>query len=258
MPKAQSMISAAIGIFAITGVGSATAADLPARTYTKAPPVAPAYNWTGCYVGAEGGGNWGRTDSIAVNTPGGVFIGLPITNRYDLAGGLAGGTAGCNYQTGQFVIGIEGDASWTNKSGSANDVAPFPVTSTNNLEERWFDTVRGRVGYAWDKVLLYATAGGAFAGTRLTLCTVAAICAADSETRSGWTAGAGVEFAVLDNWSVKLEYLHADFGSKNYFSPLRVLPGATFDTRSVSLTDDMVRVGVNYRFNWNGPVVARY
>jgi outer membrane immunogenic protein len=248
----------AVAAISFFGAGSvALAADLPARTYTKAPVVvaAPVYNWTGCYIGAEGGGNWGRANTTNLT---GAATGLPLTAGYNLSGGLAGGTIGCNYQTGHLVIGIEGDASWTNKSGSANDIAPFNLTTVNTLKERWFDTVRGRIGYAWDRVLVYATAGGAFAGTNLRVTDILGNSAFDSQTRSGWTAGVGIEYAFLDNWSVKLEYLHADFGSKTYINPAQVINGATFNTRSISLTDDLVRVGINYRFGWGGPVVAKY
>jgi outer membrane immunogenic protein len=242
----------------ISAVG-ASAADMAPR-YTKAAPVvaAPLYSWTGCYVGVEGGGNWGRVSTTAASGPVGVF-GFPITNNYDLSGGLAGGTVGCNYQVSSWVLGVEGDASWTNKSGIANDIPPFTTTSTSAFKENWFDTIRGRIGYAWGKVLIFGTGGAAFAGTRTDVCTITLVCVSDSRTRSGWVAGAGLEVGVWDNWTVKLEYLHADFGHANYIDPEVTIGGAgTFRTRSIGLTDDVVRVGVNYRFGWAGPVVAKY
>jgi outer membrane immunogenic protein len=248
-------LALAISVLAVSAV-SASAADMaPAPVYSKAPVVvAPVYSWTGCYLGVEGGGNWGRTSSTAVTSPNPADVGLLITNKYDLSGGLAGGTVGCNYQVSSVVFGVEGDISWTNKSGSAGEIPPFTPTTANYVKENWFDTARGRIGYAWNTLLLYGTAGGAFAGTNLNVCNVAGVCASDSQNRTGWVAGAGIEFGFLENWSVKLEYLHADFGTKNYLSP----PVGTFNTRGVSLTDDVVRVGVNYRFNWGSPVVARY
>jgi outer membrane immunogenic protein len=253
-------LALAVSILAISAV-SASAADLAARPYSKAPAMvaAPIFSWTGCYIGIEGGGNWGRAGTTAVTSPTPAFVGLPLTNNYDLSGGLVGGTVGCNYQASNWVFGIEGDVSWTNKSGSANDIAPFTTTSTNQLREKWFDTVRGRVGYAWDRVLFYGTAGGAFAGTTTDVCAIQGICVSSSRTRSGWVAGAGLEYAFWDNLSVKLEYLHADFGSANYIDPPVVVAGAgTFNARSIRLTDDIVRVGLNYRFGWGGPVVAKY
>jgi outer membrane immunogenic protein len=245
-------------IAAVAFVTPAFAADLLARPYTKAPAVvvAPVFSWTGCYIGIEGGGNWGRAGTTAVSAPNPAHIGLPMTNDYDLSGGMVGGTVGCNYQASNWVFGIEGDASWTNKSGSTNNIAPFNTTATNQLRENWTDTVRGRIGYAWDRVLFYGTAGAAFTGTSFDICT--AICLGDSETRSGWVAGAGVEYAFWDNLSLKLEYLHADFGTKNYIDPSVTIGTATFDARGIRLTDDIVRVGLNYRFGWGGPVVAKY
>jgi len=251
-----------VGILSIAGfVGAASAADLPARTYTKASAViaAPIYSWTGCYVGIEGGGNWGRAGTTAVTSPDPAGVGLPITNKYNLSGGLAGGTVGCNYQVSNWVFSIEGDASWTNTSGTTYDIAPFTKTSTNNLQEKWFDTVRARVGYARDRLLFFGTAGGAFAGTTMSNCTVTGVCVSDSQTRSGWVVGGGIEYAFWDNLSLKLEYLHADFGTKNYINPPVFIAGTgAFNTRSISLTDDVVRVGLNYRFGWGGPVVAKY
>jgi outer membrane immunogenic protein len=258
------------GLLSVAGfVGAASAADLPASTYTKAPAVvaAPVYNWTGCYIGVEGGGNWGRAGTTAATSVSPRDVGLPTTPNYNLSGGLVGGTAGCNYQVSNWVFGFEGDASWTKKSGNTNEIAPFTTTTTNTLQEKWFDTVSGRVGYAWDRVLIFGTAGGAFAGTTYTDCNntapFVAGCLSDSQTRSGWVAGAGVEYAFWNNLSVKLEYLHADFGSKTYINtPVTVVTAPstffTFGSRSIRLTDDVVRVGLNYKFDFGSPVVAKY
>jgi outer membrane immunogenic protein len=245
----------AIGILALGTVLPALAADLPARTYSKAPviAVAPAYSWTGCYIGIEGGGNWGRTRSTSASGPPGV--GLPITGNFDLSGGIAGGTVGCNYQVSNWVFGIENDFSWTNKSGTANDLPPFNTAASNLIREKWIDTLRGRIGITWDRALFYGTAGAAFADTSITVCNV--VCVGDSKTRSGWVAGAGIEYGVWQNLSLKIEYLHVDFGSKNYIDPPVFNGIGTVVTRSVRLTDDMVRVGLNWRFG-NGAVVAKY
>ena len=265
-------IASAVVMLAV-GVVNASAADLSAKPYLKAPlmaAAAPSYGWTGCYVGIEGGGNWGRAGATALTSLTPADVGLPFSSDYDLSGGLVGGTVGCNYQVGRWVIGIEGDGSWTNKTGSAFDEAPFDPTTTSTLREKWFDTLRGRVGYAWDRVLIFGTGGGAFAGTTLDVCTITAVCASDSQIRTGWVAGGGIEFSFWDNFSLKVEYLHADFGRKNYFDPpLVTAPPAsnapavgpippTFHTRGVPLTDDVIRVGLNYHFGSNAPVVAKY
>jgi outer membrane immunogenic protein len=225
----------------------ATAADMAARApiYTKAPPMVAVYNWTGCYLGGEGGGAWGRSRDY------GAVSGNAFTNSFNLSGAIAGGTLGCNYQVSSVVLGVEGDISWTNKSGSGTDI--LVPTTTNTTSEKWLDTVRGRVGFAWDRVLLFATGGGAFSNVSFSACnSVTGLCDSGSQNRSGWTVGGGLEWAFADNWSAKFEYLHVDLGTGN----LGAAP--TFAARNIPVTDDLVRVGVNYRINWGGPVVARY
>jgi len=229
----------------------AFSADLPVRApVVKAPMVAPLWRWTGCYIGVEGGGAWGRTHNVDTS-PG--FIDLPVTNPFRLSGGLAGATVGCNYQIDKWVIGIEDDFSWTNKRGIANEIPPFGTANTVAVRERWIDTLRGRLGFtfgAQDQVMLYVTGGGAFAGTTATTCLPGVFCNSASATRTGWTVGAGGEWAIFPAspvpsnwWSVKIEYLYVDFGSKNYsFDP-------TLTTnKSISLNDHIVRAGLNWHF----------
>jgi outer membrane immunogenic protein len=139
--------------------GPALAADMPVKApIYKAPP---AFNWTGCYLGIEGGSIWGR--SRATNADPAVNFGVPRTSDFNLSGGLAGGTVGCNYQTGSFVIGIEDDISWTNKTGTTSEIPPFAATTTDQISERWIDTLRGRAGWAWDRFFVYGTGGAAWA-----------------------------------------------------------------------------------------------
>jgi outer membrane immunogenic protein len=233
---------------------SASAADLA----TKAPDVVPvAYNWSGCYLGIEGGGNWGHTNQTAVTPLNPADNGLPITGNYNMNGGLLGGTLGCNYQVSNWVFGIENDFSWTNASGNVSDLPPFAARSNNPIREEWIDTLRGRIGIAWDRALLYGTGGAAFARADLTKC-AAGVCFDQAQTPVGWAAGAGLEYAVWQNLSVKIEYLHIDLGTSRYFDPKIVIGAATIVTRDVRFTDDIVRAGLNWRFNWGGPVVARY
>jgi outer membrane immunogenic protein len=167
---------------------------------------------------------------------------MPITASFDdMVGAMAGATVGCNYQAGKnFVFGIESDLSWTNASGTS------PYSQTN---EHWLDTLRGRVGYAWNRTLLYGTAGVAFAGTSTNICNMAAgACVSSSQTRTGWVAGAGVEYAISKDISVKFEYLHADFGAGGYASTALAAGQGTIATRNIKLTDDIVRVGANWSF----------
>jgi outer membrane immunogenic protein len=227
-------------------------------TYAKVPlSVAQAFDWTGCYVGVEGGGNWGRSEQIARSGP---DAGASITGGFGLSGGMAGGTVGCNFQINSLVVGIENDYSWTNKKGSTTDRLPFNTAATSSTNENWIDTLRGRVGYSWDRYLLYATGGAAWAGTSVTVTNLVSV--TDSQTRTGWVAGVGGEWAAWSGpWgalTLKLEYLHADFGNHDHINPPVVTPSGTRATRDVKLTDDMFRVGMNLKFNWGGPVLAKY
>jgi outer membrane immunogenic protein len=205
------------------------------------------FSWTGCYAGVEGGGIWGRSKDIGAD-PTRRDFGLPINNGFNLSGGLVGGTVGCNYQISNWVFGVENDISWTDAKGSAFDIPPFNTGATSQTSEKWLDTLRGRIGFAWVRALFYGTGGAAFADTTVQVCGVIT-CLSDSQTRTGWVAGGGVEYAAWDHVTLKLEYLHADFGSSTYFNPsVQTAPGHTIVTRDVSLTNDIVRAGVNYKF----------
>jgi outer membrane immunogenic protein len=222
----------------------AGAADL--SPITKAPPMAPVvhYTWTGCYLGIEGGGAWGHSDQIA---GGPLGFGTVTGNGYDMSGGLIGGTGGCNYQFNQFVVGLEGDMSWTDKSGSTHESALFTTTTVVGTNEHWLATVRGRLGWTpVDRWLLYVTGGFAAADVEATIATTTIGSFSDTQTRTGWTAGVGVETAFWTNWSAKLEYLHVEFSSQQYFNPS---PAVGVNIRSdVPLTNDIVRGGLNFHF----------
>ncbi len=257
---------------------------------TKAPPlVAPTsavFNWRGCYVGVAGGGAWGRshhdtngtllTQTALLPPP---AVPIAITGDFDVSGAIIGGTTGCNLlQSGNWVFGVESDFSGTTKKGSTLDLASFTaavgISENSETSERWLSTNRVRVGYAWDNWLLYATAGAAVGDVRIQACdaTVSAVgCLSESHTRAGWTVGGGVEWAFMPNWSAKLEYLYADFGRTDYFNPppfaVQQPPsnvgGIANRTGGVFLNDNIVRVGVNWRFNLDlgktpTPVVTKY
>jgi outer membrane immunogenic protein len=212
----------------------------------SAADLAVPFSWTGCYVGVEGGGIGGRSKDTAAD-PTRADFGRPFNNGFDLTGGLVGGTAGCNYQVSNWVFGGENDISWTNASGSALDIAPFNTGATSQTEEKWLDTLRGRIGFAWDRALFYGTGGAAFADTTVQVCGL--VCVSDSKTLTGWTAGGGIEYAAWDHVTLKVEYLHAEFGTSIYINPsVQEAPGRTIVTRDVPLTNDIVRAGVNYKF----------
>lgn len=251
-------------IVSLAAMGQAMAADLAARPYLKAPPpVVAVYNWTGFYIGVNGGGGWGRSryDFVNVGTS---------TGNFDVSGGLAGGTAGYNYQAGQWVVGVEGDIDWsgvrgTNGNRSATAVCNGPVAAGGTgfacaTENSWIGTVRGRVGFAVNNVLFFGTAGVAFGDVkaRITSDPGLATFGGGTSTQVGWTAGAGIEWGFLPNWSLKGEYRYVDLGSFTC-AQQTVVGGAGCSgvtPTSVNFRENIGLVGINYRFG--GPVVARY
>ena len=158
--------------------------------------MAQVYNWTGFYVGANGGGGWGHSwwDANAAGIK--------------LSGGQAGGTAGYNWQFGNTVLGIEGDLDWSNIKGTTSSgLCPFGCSTSDT----WLSTVRGRAGYAFGGILPYVTGGLAVGDIRANMPGFAVA----STTNAGWTVGGGVEFALPGNWTAKAEYLHVDLGRFN-------------------------------------------
>lgn len=237
---------------------AASAADFPVAPPMKAALPAPIlFSWTGCYVGIEGGGASGQGEQIANSFPNPAIVGSPtITGGMTIKGAIAGGTVGCNIQMSNFVVSGEADFSWTNKRGSKNDLPPWPTAEVSETREKWLDTFRGRFGYAIDRFMVYGTAGVAVAGTTVSAVNPGVSAISESRTRTGWVAGLGGEFAVWTGGAfdvtLKVEYLHAGFETKQYFAANGVVP-----IRDVKLTDDIIRAGLNVKFNW-GPVVARY
>ena len=232
-------------LLSISGlVGAASAADLATRPYTKAPSAF--YNWTGFYIGANGGYGWGSASSYGV--PGG------IPTNHDPSGALAGGQIGYNWQTGLWVYGLEADGDWANIRGSA--LCPNPIASCAS-DTRALASFRGRLGWATGPVLLYGTGGLGYANTRFSALTVVgglpALGATGSYTtdRWGFAAGAGIEYGFTPNWSAKLEYMHYGFGTVT--APVGTLDSSPVATR---LRVDTVKVGINYR--WGGPIASTY
>jgi outer membrane immunogenic protein len=244
------LTTAALG--ALLVAGPALAADLSMPMPYKSPAYAPVpyFTWTGCYLGGHVGGGWGRKDfSDAAGTN---FIGTTVQD--DTGGFLGGGQIGCNYQFAtSVVLGIEADASWADISGDS----PNPLIPGDSVHARTdlLTDVTGRLGWTWNRWLVYAKGGVAWAHDNYDVLTPGADFSA-SETRTGWTVGAGVEWAFLDNWSAKLEYLHYDFGGRDLTltDPVAGTIGTHIDQRI-----DTVKLGLNYRF-WAGPasIVARY
>jgi outer membrane immunogenic protein len=239
---------------------AAHAADLAVKA--PPPPPVPVFSWTGFYVGANIGGAWSNnrwTDSVFLtnfnNGNNGVFIG--------------GGQVGGNYQIGQFVIGGEWDFDWAANNNNNNGVI-IPgvgnIVVTNN--NRWITTVAARFGWAIDHWLLYGKAGGGWVGSNNfsvanTTTGVSFNCgtlgfSSCNNSTGGWLVGAGFEYAFTNNWTVKLEYDYLGLGNRTFFVPAGApfLAGDTFTTNNRNV--QMVKVGVNYLFNWGAPVAARY
>jgi outer membrane immunogenic protein len=167
--------------------------------------------------------------------------------RYDLNGVALGAQVGFNYQSDNFVFGIEADGAWTDLDDTEEE--QFIVFTTDaEAEVEWLATVRGRIGYAWDRFLVYGTGGIAFAGVDTDV-TTSFIIGSNSETESathvGWTAGLGIEGMITEHVSLRVEYLHADFGKENfdYFN------GSFLESNGEADLDvDIVRLGVNWYF----------
>jgi outer membrane immunogenic protein len=206
---------------------AAQAADLRAPSYKAPAYTAPSYaNWSGLYVGIVGGYGFGKSSWSNA---------LATTGDFNVKGAMAGGTVGYNFQTGSWVWGLEGDidASWM--KGTAGAAVCTPDCETKNS---WLGTARARLGYAaWSNWLPYITGGAAFGDIKAT-----AGGASVSKTNVGWTAGVGLEYAFLGNWSTKVEYLYADLGKASCGAAT-----CGVDT-DIKFKANLVRVGLNYRF----------
>jgi outer membrane immunogenic protein len=267
-----------VGIAAIASLltTSALAADLAPRAYTKAPPpLVAVYDWTGFYIGGNVGYSWGRsstTQAFSDSVTGTVLSAAPT--KFDLNGVIGGGQIGYNWQLpSPWLIGLEADLQGSGIKGSDSQTrspAFFDATSTGVTKSiDWFGTVRGRVGFlVTPQWLLYGTGGLAYGETKSSFTTTdlafgcipnATLCAngASSGIRAGWTAGAGAEAMLAPNWSVKVEYLYVDLGGRSMNIPAFTLPAIVFSA-STPFREQIARVGLNYHFDWAGPVVARY
>jgi outer membrane immunogenic protein len=242
-----------LGSVALVALGLGTPAAFAAEMAVPAPAPAPlpAYTWSGCYVGASAGTSSGSSQHFRTSD------GAPITESFDLSGFIGGGQLGCNWQWGAWVFGIEGDGSAVNKSGQGFELDPIPRPNTNwisQTQERWFVTARGRLGltnFWWfgDKTMVYVTGGGAWAkidASEFLTTNIIGTGHQESNTRSGWTVGGGIEYALGYGWSAKGEFLYADFGTFNTFTSLPF--GTTNIARDVKVKDYVWRAGMNYKF----------
>jgi outer membrane immunogenic protein len=247
------------------------------------PPPPPLPSWTGFYIGGDLGGAWAHSSGTTIfdDGDGGLFA---ANNSFNRSGFIGGVYAGYNWQVANWVLGIEGDWSWTDRNGGSfcrsTDFVDVGCIDTGrgaifaDAHNDWIATLRGRLGYTFGPVMFYGTGGGAWARNSLTL---TADCRVDgcgflddpgefgsatfSNTRGGWVAGLGLEWMVSPNWLIRGEWLHADFGDRS--GVLNIPTGIVGTTQTVAwnrnLTLDIARFGIAYKFDWGkSPVVARY
>ena len=241
---------ASAGVLALAG--SAFAADLPSRA---PPPVylppALIFTWTGVYVGGQIGYGWG-TDGGNVSVPfaggiaGGGYGGSP-------SGVIGGAHAGYNYQIQQWVLGLEGDVNGTSLSDTVVSPGGLAGLSSNTRTDIQ-GSIRGRLGVAWDRALIYATGGAAFGGFNTSYAYPVGGSSSFSNTRIGWTVGGGIEYAITNNWSVQVEYRYTDFGR------FTDMPGGLGMVDQHHFTQNQVQAGFSYKFDMFNPtpVVAKY
>ena len=226
------------------------AADLPTRKAPAPYVPAPVFTWAGFYVGGQLGYSWDSDRTTEFVTATGAATGF--TRAFSPKGVVGGAHVGYNIQSGSFVYGLEADLE------AAGISAPRYVNVIGSGTEgklNFQGSLRGRVGYSFGNVLLYTTGGIAFANIKETYFTGGGVRESFSGTKAGWTLGAGIEYAINNNWSVRAEYRYTDFGNWRNNS-LVVFPGFTDRNQQREQT---VRIGVTYRFGGSaGPVVARY
>ncbi|NVN86442.1 MAG: porin family protein [Rhodopseudomonas sp.] len=241
-----------VGLIALGVAAPAVAADLPARAYTKAPAyVAAVYDWSGFYIGANGG--WGTSRKcwdysgtaaarLAVNVSEGC---------HDADGAVAGGQIGYNWQMGSWVFGLEAQGDWADLKGT--NVSLFDGRFTNQSKIDGLGLFTGRVGYAWNNALLYVKGGAAVAHDKYDyrVTGAAAVTGTAGETRWGAAVGTGFEYGFTPNWSFAVEYDHMFLGSRDITF---TSPATTVDR--IKQDVDLVTARINYR--WGGPVVAKY
>jgi outer membrane immunogenic protein len=250
----RQFLMASIGAIAFTG--SALAAEpLPP------PPPAPIFSWTGLYLGGQVGYSWDQ-DSVTAFFPGLIFSRFPafgVVSFSDRPEGVIGGAhLGYNLQINQWVIGLEGTVDGTSISRTGL-FSPFGFATFDSFSEVQ-GSIRLRGGIAFDRVLLFATGGAAFAGIEndYTTSLPVFLTESDSKTRSGWTVGGGLEYAVTNNWSIQAEYRYSDFGHTiDYPFAVLVSPFATLSVQH-HLTQNQVQFGFSYKFDTLAPVAARY
>jgi outer membrane immunogenic protein len=241
--KNSKLFFAVVAVSATLGISVAQAADLPMKAMPYAAPAA-VFSWTGFYIGAHIGGGFATSD-WADTFPG--FVGVGDANPHP-SGFLGGGQIGYNYQMNNIVLGVEGEGTWANLNNNVSSCFQ-DVTQSCSTKATGFATVTGRLGLTWDRALFYAKGGAAWGHFKYENPDPVFGASPNyfaNESRSGWTVGAGIEQALGNNWSVKLEYDYLDFGAST-----PTFAGSAGDTFTETITNrvQMVKFGANYLFH---------
>ena len=252
LKKMKKVLLVTASLIALGAAAPAVAADLAARPYTKAPPmIAAVYDWSGFYIGVNGGGGWSRNnwDAVAPN----ALIGPE--GSHDASGGTVGGQVGYRWQAGPWVFGLEAQGNWADFHGS-NASLLFGPGFVNHSKVEAFGLFTGQVGYAVNNVLLYVKGGAAVTANKYHINTGAGALFATTgdDTRWGGAIGAGLEYGFAPNWSIGVEYNHIFLQDRTY--TFTTPAGVFFGTDRVSQDVDLVTARLNYKFG--GPVIAKY
>ena len=256
------LIALLSGVISLGAMGAASAADMAVKARPLPPPV-PVFSWTGCYIGGFVGGATPDRDVRAVDLNGYNRLGDTWFYSTDSTF-IGGGTLGCNYQAGAFVIGVEGEAGYLRSRGAALDplspFIPLDTVSSTRLGD-WYAVVAGRAGFAVDRTLFYVKGGAAFIDVNVS--TIDAnpaggntIFATGGDTRTTWALGGGIEYAFTNNWTIKGEYLYLDTRETINACGNATVGGARFCWSHDVPGLHTGKVGLNYKFG--GPVVAKY
>jgi|SRR5581483_4601244 len=256
MRRHMRLVVAAAALLGICANGVASAADLAVKAPRAAPT--PLYNWTGCYVGGNAGGAWSRMDTTRVQID--TAPPTPTSDDYGRendSGFMGGGQVGCDFQTTNLVFGVESQFEFGSVKGS-HSIPAFPAfTEANNLQQLYLIT--GRMGYLWTPQLLgYVKVGAAFQHNKNSVFAPGgALVESAKFTDPGITAGIGFEYMFMPNWSVFAEgnYVWTDDSAAHDYRTPAGVPVEVINDRQRIIS---AMVGVNYKFHWDGPVVARY
>jgi outer membrane immunogenic protein len=252
----KSFLLATVGLVALVGIAApASAADMAVKARPPAPVLAPIYDWTGFYIGANGG--WGQSRNCwDFVDPFGVSFAEGCNSR---SGGLVGGQIGYRWQANQWVFGVEAQGEWADLSHTR--VSLLDPTLSIRTKTDGIGLFTGQIGYAWNQALLYVKGGAAVTSNRFSILdnlNFGAQLASASSTRWGGAVGVGFEYGFAPNWSVGLEYDHLFMGHANNSFTSPVFIAGVLNNR-VSQDVDMVTLRINYRFGGYGaPIAARY